>query len=92
MKKVLIAAAVVALAATAFGQAQAATPAKDPMCNMAAQAGSASWQEHYNCWGKPTPTRVSAHAPAGPAKDPMCNMSAQAGSASWQEHYHCWGR
>lgn len=94
MKKLMIAAAGLALAATMgaapIGQAQAAPAAKDPMCALGSQGGSQSWQDNYHCWGHYTPAKTVAHVPKGPAKDPMCSLGAQSGSQSWAAHYHCW--
>ena len=87
MKKVLFAAAIAATASVAFvGQGQAA-PAKDPMCNVGAQATSQAWMDHYKCW-QGQPVKVAAPKPN---KEPMCNMS-QASNQAWADHYHCWGK
>jgi hypothetical protein len=98
MKKLLFAAATLVLAATTgpalLVQAQAAPATRSAECNVAAQAGSASWQEHYHCWGAQAGTVpvVNLVAPKPSTKAAECNMAAQAGNASWQEHYHCWGQ
>jgi hypothetical protein len=88
MKLLLIGTAITVVAGVAlFGQAQAAPPAKDPMCSMTGQSGSQSWADHYGCWKGPV-EKVAAAKPS--KKDPMCSVSAQAGSQSWAAHYHCW--
>lgn len=95
MKKLIIAAAVSALAmpiiAGLQGSAQAA-PAPNPYCKMS-QAANQSWAEYYGCWGShartqyaPAPTPV---AYGGPDRTDYCKLSAAA-SASWAEHYGCW--
>jgi hypothetical protein len=62
MKKLLIAAAAVAVLPAFLAQAQAAAQ-KDPMCKLGA-AGNQSFAEHYGCWGKPArawaPTAAAA--------------------------------
>ncbi|HEY2531041.1 MAG TPA: hypothetical protein VGJ20_24430 [Xanthobacteraceae bacterium] len=93
MKTHVLVAAALTLATTvsiAVGAAQAASAARNPMCNM--QPSSASWQEYYGCWGggaaKPAPA-VARVQPAS-SKTEYCHM--QPNSASWQEYYGCWGR
>jgi hypothetical protein len=93
MKKLLMTACglafVAALGLYPVGPAQAA-PAKDPMCNVAAQANNPNWQEHYHCLAAPSAVQPTAAAqPAPIAKDPMCNIAAQANNLSWQDHYGC---
>jgi hypothetical protein len=93
MKRHVLVTAALTLATTvsaAVGAVQAASAAKDPMCNM--QPNNASWQEYYGCWGggaaKPTP--AVAQAQQASTKSQYCKM--QPNSASWQEYYGCWGR
>ena len=67
MKKLLLAAAALALVATApafVGSAQAAPPYKPhPACSLPIPDGYAqSFKDRYNCWGYPNPY-LFAHAP-----------------------------
>jgi hypothetical protein len=87
MKKLLIAAAVVAMAGGAFVAQGQAAPAKDPMCGIGVQTNNQSWAEHYGCW-KGAAVKLVAAKPS--KKDPMCGMG-QANNVSWSEHYGCWG-
>jgi hypothetical protein len=59
MKKLLIAAAAVAVLPAFLAQAQAAK--QDPMCKL--NGGVPSWQEHYGCWPKPMGMMAPAPAP-----------------------------
>jgi hypothetical protein len=89
MKKLLIATALAAMAGAAFvGQGHAAPAAKDPMCGVAPQMGSQSWNDQYHCWGTYTPAKPVAAKPS--KKDPMCSVAPQMGSQSWADKYQCW--
>jgi hypothetical protein len=87
MKKLLIAAAIVAVSGGVFVGPGQAAPMKDPMCGMAGQGANESWQDHYGCWRGPMVKPVAARPSK---KDPMCKMGSQAGSQSWAAYYHCW--
>jgi len=95
MKKLLLAASAVALAAAmspaAIGSVQAA-PAKSPYCKMAAgQKNLVAWNAYYHCNGEaPRPSHVAARARPEPAKDPMCKLAAgQKNLVAWNAYYHC---
>jgi YHS domain-containing protein len=89
MKKLLIGAAIAAMAGLAFAGQGNAAAAKDPMCGMGAQATNQGWQDHYKCWDAPM---VKISAPKPSKKDPMCGMGAQATNQGWMDHYKCWGK
>jgi opacity protein-like surface antigen len=93
MKKLIIAAAL--LAGTAFA-AQAAS-AENPYCKMASsQRNPIAWGEYYGCIKAPTRTAaVVKHKPVrtASAKSPFCAMaSAQRNVVAWNAYYHCLNR
>jgi hypothetical protein len=88
MKKLLIAAAVAAMAGGAFMVQGQAAPAQDPMCKMGTQATNQGWMDHYGCWKGPMVKPVAAKPSK---KDPMCGMGVQATNQGWMDHYNCWG-
>jgi hypothetical protein len=95
MKKLLTAAAVLALAISTvpsvIGQAEAA-PAKSPYCALAkAQKNPVAWNAFYHCLGTPSrPTHVLLRGRALPAKSPFCAMAkAQKNPVAWNAYYHC---
>ena len=97
MKKLLIAASAVALAAAmspaVIGSVQAA-PAKSSYCNMAkSQKNLVAWNAYYHCLGEaPRPSHVAVRSRREPAKDPYCNMAkTQKNLVSWNAEYHCLG-
>ena len=97
MKKLLLAASAVALAAAlspaAIGSVQAA-PAKSPYCKMAAgQKNLVAWNAYYHCNGEaPRPSHVAVRARPEPAKDPMCKLApGQKNLVAWNSYYHCIG-
>jgi hypothetical protein len=90
MKKLLIGAAIAAIAGVAFvGQGQAApAPAQDPMCKMGNQSSNQGWMDHYKCWNAPMAKPVAAKPSK---KDPMCGIGGQSTNQNWADHYNCWG-
>ena len=88
MRKLLIAAAVAAMAGGAFMAQSQAAPAADPMCKMPGQTTNQNWMDHYGCWNG----KMAKPAAAKPSKkDPMCSMPGQTTNENWMDHYHCWG-
>jgi hypothetical protein len=97
MKKLLLAASAVALAAAmspgAIGSVQAA-PAKSPYCKMAAgQKNLVAWNAYYHCLGEaPRVSRTANRARPEPARDPMCKLApGQKNLVAWNAYYHCLG-
>ena len=101
MKKLLIAAAALTLAASTaglVGQSEAAT-AKSPYCNYAkAQKSPTAWNAYYHCTNAAPPARRVAirtkprHA-RGPTKSPFCAYArAQKNAVAWNSYYHCLNR
>ena len=88
MKKLLIAAAVAAMAGGAFVVQSQAAPAVDPMCKMPGQTTNETWMDHYGCWKGPMAKPVAAKPSK---KDPMCAIGVQGTNQGWQDHYGCWG-
>ena len=89
MKKLLIGAAIAAIAGVAFVGPGQAAPAQDPMCKMGVQGSNQGWMDHYKCW-QGQPVKIAAPKPS--KKDPMCAMGVQGTNQGWQDHYHCWGK
>ncbi len=96
MKKLLIAAAVSALAIcmvpNLVGQAQAA-PAKNPMCALAgAQKNPMAWDEYYGCFGaRPTMQRAMVRSTHGAPEGDFCKMAGgQKDMVGWSQFYGCW--
>lgn len=95
MKKLLIAAAAVTLAAAFTGQSYAA-PAQSEYCKMmGAQRNPIAWSAYYHCdnvAAAPAKRRVVARVDKRQAmtKSPYCAMaSAQRNPVVWNEYYHC---
>ena len=95
MKKLLIAAAAMTLAA-AFAAPSYAAPAKNEYCKlMGAQRNPVAWSAYYHCdnvAAAPAKRRVVARVNKrqATAKSPYCAMSrAQRNPVVWNEYYHC---
>lgn len=95
MKKLLVAAAALALAASTVpvltGPALAA-PAQNPFCKMAhAQKNLVAWDAYYHCLGTaPRPTHTALRRRPGPPESPFCKMAhAQKNLVAWNAYYHC---
>jgi hypothetical protein len=95
MKKLLVAAAVSALAVwtgPAFiGQVRAA-PAASPYCKMAGQQKNPmGWDQYYHCFGAPHITHVIARSHEAAPQKAFCKMAGQQKDPmSWDQYYHCW--
>ena len=99
MKKLLIAAAAVTLAAGFAGQSVAAPQTKSEFCKMAkSQRNPVAWNAYYHCnpaaaARAETVGRAPAAAPQARAKDPHCAMAkSQRNPVSWNAYYHCISR
>lgn len=97
MKKLLLAASAVALAAVmspaVTGSVQAA-PSKSPYCDMAkSQKNLVAWNAYYHCLGEaPRVSHTAARARPQAPHDPYCDMAkTQKNLVSWNAYYHCLG-
>ena len=96
MKKLLIAASAVALAAamsSAVTSVQAA-PQKSPYCGDLAkgQKNLVAWNAYYHCLG-PAPRVSHTAVRPEPARDPMCKLApGQKNLVAWNAYYHCLSR
>jgi hypothetical protein len=98
MKKLLIAAAALALvssAPTLVGQSKAAQT-RSSYCDMAkSQKDPVSWNARYNCLDKTATARAEAPAPVAKTrpKNAMCDLAkSQKDPVSWNARYNCLNR